>query len=365
MIVVDAHEDLAWNAHTFGRDYRRSVEDTRRREQDTEIPTWNGNTLLGWPQWVEGRVGVIFSTLFAAPQRWKEGDWDILCYEDEQEAREIYIRQWEYYQKLFDQHPDQFTKITCKAELERVVRAWEGGAHEPGPVGFVLLMEGADAVRDNDDLHHWYQLGVRLMGLSWARTRYAGGTGDPGPLTADGRSLISEMASLGMILDLSHLSPEGALEALDSYDGEAVITHTAPLGDPSRRKAPERFVTPPVIERIAERDSVIGIVLANNFLKDDWTPVMGREAVGLQDVAICIDSICQQVGSANHVGIGSDFDGGFGLEKVPGGLDTVADIRLIGEALAPRGYSEEAIEAILGGNWLRVLRRSLPENTSE
>ena len=365
MIIVDAHEDLAWNARTFGRDYRRSAEETRSREQNTRIPEWNGNTLLGWPEWVEGRVGLIFSTLFAAPERWKEGDWDILCYEDDEQAREIYYGQWEYYQELFDQHPDQFTNITSKADLERVIQAWEQDAAEQAPVGFLLLMEGADAVRDRDDLHRWYEQGVRLLGLSWARTRYAGGTGEPGPLTADGRALIEEMSALGMILDLSHLSPHGALEALDSYDGEAVITHTAPLGTPTNRKAPERFVTAPVIERIAERDSVIGIVLASHFIRDDWTPAMGRAAVGLEDVAICIDSICQQVGSASYVGIGSDFDGGFGLEKVPDGLDTVADIRLIGEALAPRGYSAEAIEAILGGNWLRVLRRSLPEHTSE
>ncbi len=83
--------------------------------------------------------------------------------------------------------------------------------------------------------------------------------------------------------------------------------------------------------------------------------------MGLQDVAVCIDAICQQLGSARHVGIGSDFDGGFGLEKVPDGLDSIADIRLIGEALAPRGYTEGDIEALLAGNWIRVLERSLPE----
>ena len=140
MIIVDAHEDLAWNARTFGRDYRRSAEETRSREQNTRIPEWNGNTLLGWPEWVEGRVGVIFSTLFAAPERWKEGDWDILSYGDDEQASEIYYGQWEYYQELFDQQPDQFTNITSKADLERVIQAWEQDAAEQAPVGFLLLM---------------------------------------------------------------------------------------------------------------------------------------------------------------------------------------------------------------------------------
>jgi membrane dipeptidase len=362
MIVVDAHEDLAWNALTFGRDYRRSVEETRYAEGSTEIPSWNGNTLLGWPEWVEGRVAVIFSTLFASPERWKEGEWDRLCYEDQEQAFELYHAQWEHYQHLFHDHPDQFASVRSRQDLLSIRESWENEAADPGPVGLILLMEGADAVRDEAGLHDWYTKGVRILGLSWSGTRYAGGTDEPGPLTSDGRALLKEMEKLEMILDLSHLSDDGALEVLDGYSGETVITHTAPLGRASFRRKPERFVTAPVIERIAERDSVMGIVLANHFISDEWRPFQGRDAVDLQDVAVCIDSICQQVGCARHVGIGSDFDGGFGLEKVPAGLDSVADIRLIGEALAPRGYSEEDVEAILGGNWLRILDRSLPEH---
>lgn len=365
MIVVDAHEDLAWNALTFGRDYRRSVEETRRLEERTDVPDWNGSTLLGWPEWVQGRVAVIFCTLFASPTRWKEGAWDTLCNENQMQAHDLYRNQWEYYRGLFQKYPDKFTGITCANELASVLESWNETAEDPGPVGLVLLMEGADAVRNEEDLHRWYSKGVRLLGLSWAGTRYAGGTGEPGPLTSDGRALLKQMEKLGLILDLSHLVESAAFEALDSYGGEVVITHTALVGNASNREKPERFATTGVIERIGERDSVLGIVLANHFLRDDWIPAMGREAVDLEQVTISIDSICQHLGSARYVGIGSDFDGGFGLEKVPAGLDTVADIRLIGEALGSRGYSENDIEAILGGNWLRILRRSLPEHISK
>ena len=75
-----------------------------------------------------------------------------------------------------------------------------------------------------------------------------------------------------------------------------------------------------------------------------------------------IDYICQMLGDAAHVGIGSDFDGGFGLDKVPQGLDSVADLGLIGESLDARGYNQEDIEGILGGNWLLFLQRALPDN---
>jgi membrane dipeptidase len=112
-----------------------------------------------------------------------------------------------------------------------------------------------------------------------------------------------------------------------------------------------------MIRRLAERDSVIGIVPANPFLRPDWetTPVT------LSDVVAAIDHVCQVVGDASHVGLGSDFDGGFGANDTPAVLDTVADLKRIGPALGEAGYDEEHVEAILGGNWLRVLRRTLPD----
>ncbi|MGH2626478.1 MAG: hypothetical protein ACRDHY_07505, partial [Anaerolineales bacterium] len=76
MIVVDGHADLAYNILTFGRDYTRSASETRRIEQGGDAPRHNGQTLLGWPDWVRGRVGVVFATLFASPERRRRGVWD-------------------------------------------------------------------------------------------------------------------------------------------------------------------------------------------------------------------------------------------------------------------------------------------------
>jgi membrane dipeptidase len=73
-----------------------------------------------------------------------------------------------------------------------------------------------------------------------------------------------------------------------------------------------------------------------------------------------IDQVCQITGSADHVGIGSDFDGGFGVERAPAEIDTVADLGLIGSALKERGYSDADAEKIMSGNWLRILRQGLP-----
>jgi membrane dipeptidase len=229
-------------------------------------------------------------------------------------------------------------------------------------IGLVLLMEGADAIRHPDTLIDWYEAGVRIVGPAWAGTRYAGGTDEPGPLTDAGRDLLKVMAEVGTILDLSHLTEEGALEALERYEGPLIASHSNPLARIPHSPKPERHFQDHILTLLAEREGVMGTVLSNAFLKDGWIKGDDREAVSMDDVTACIDHVCQVVGNAAHVGIGSDFDGGFGLDTVPAALDNVAELGLIGDALSAHGYSQEAVEGILGGNWLRFLRSALPEN---
>ena len=73
-----------------------------------------------------------------------------------------------------------------------------------------------------------------------------------------------------------------------------------------------------------------------------------------------IDHICQLAGNSEHAAIGSDFDGGFGLQSIPPELDSVADLQLIAKELMARGYNETDAANVLGGNWLRFLRKNLP-----
>jgi membrane dipeptidase len=84
--------------------------------------------------------------------------------------------------------------------------------------------------------------------------------------------------------------------------------------------------------------------------------------VPLDRVAAHIDYICQIAGDARHAGIGSDFDGGFGRQSAPDGIDTIADLQKLVPLLSRRGYSESDVAAILGENWLALLRRTLPES---
>ncbi len=362
MILVDAHEDLAWNSLTFGRDYMRSVEETRAAEAGTQVPARNGNTTIGWPEWIRGRVGVVFATLYAAPERYAREGWSVLRYAEPAEANRLYWKQVDFYRRWQEENEDRLRLITSRSDLEAVRAAWDGARTEEPQVGLVLSIEGADGIREPEELEAWYEAGVRIIGPAWSGTRYAGGTREPGPFTAEGRALMEVMASLGMILDLSHLTDEGAREALDRYEGRIIASHCNPRKLLPNSKYPERHLEDEVIRKLAEREGVLGIVLGNAFLKDGWSKEEGRQGVTLDHVVAHIDYVCQLLGNASHVGIGSDFDGGFGLESVPSDLDSVADLPKIGEALAARGYAAHEVEAVLGGNWLGLLSSALPES---
>jgi membrane dipeptidase len=152
-----------------------------------------------------------------------------------------------------------------------------------------------------------------------------------------------------------------AYESLDRYEGPVMATHSncAALmrGADTNRHLPDR-----VIEGVIERDGVIGVIPLNTFLKVGWLRKSGsrKEEVSLDAVIAHIDHICQIAGDSLHAGIGSDFDGGFGLQSTPRELDTIADLQKISSGLLARGYGESDAENILGGNWLRFLRRNLP-----
>jgi len=361
-LIIDSHQDIAFNMLNYGRDYTRSALKTRQLEAGTTTPDRNGDATAGWPEYQRGQVAVIFSTLYATPAKNKELG-DTILYKDYNTAHRLYRDQIDVYRKLTDSHPDKFRLISSTPELDSVIEhcSQPSAGAEGHPVGLIYLMEGADGIRSPHELSEWWELGLRMIGLAWAGTRYSGGTGNPGPLTDEGRQLISAMADYNFILDLSHMDVAAAVESLDRYEGPVMATHAncAALmkGSESNRHIPDH-----VIHGLIERDGVIGVIPFNTFLKVGWIRKNGsrREEVPLDVLIAHIDHICQLAGNAQHVGIGSDFDGGFGLQSIPPELDTVADLQLIASKLTARGYSDADAANVLGGNWLRFLRKNLP-----
>jgi membrane dipeptidase len=377
MIIVDAHQDLAWNMLTFGRDYTRSAAETRRQEQGGEAPLRNGDTLLGWPDYQRGRVAVVFASLFVTPAHRREA-WESLYYRDFSQAHALYRAQVDVYHRLADRHPDMFRLVQSRADLEAVLEHWDKTeldlpdenappdeqisqeSQAPGhPVGLVILMEGAEGVREPAELEAWWQWGVRVIGPAWAGTRFCGGTREPGPLTKDGYALLEGMAQQGFILDATHMDEKALMQTLDFYSGRIISTHAnakALLKDTDSN----RHLSDRAIQRLLERQAVMGVCPLNQFLLSGWKRGERRELVPLQRLVEHIDYICQRAGDARHAGLGSDFDGGFGVQSAPLEIDTVADCRRLIPLLQERGYLEADITAILGGNWLRILQEALP-----
>lgn len=338
--------------------------ETRRLEVGTPTPQYNGDSLVGWPEYQRGRVAIVFSTLYAAPAKKKDA-WDVVVYKDSESAHRLYRDQIDIYRKLTDSHPDKFRLITSTPELDSIIEHWSMPDHHNNedhhPVGLIQLMEGADGIRSPHELSEWWEMGLRMIGLAWAGTRYCGGTGEPGPLTDEGRELVSAMADFNFILDLSHMDEAAAYESLDRYEGPVMASH-ANCAALMRGADTNRHLPDNVIRGLVERDGVIGLIPFNAFLKPGWKRANGsrREEVPLDVLVAHIDHICQLAGNSLHAGIGSDFDGGFGLQSIPPEVDSIADLPLIATKLIERGYSETDAENILGGNWLRFLKRNLP-----
>lgn len=355
-MIVDAHEDLAYNALVIGRDFHLAAHETRRRESETpregvalqDLPHDGGIALLGLPDLLRGNVRVVFATVYATPAT-NPYNLPGRSYTTAEEAEALAREQLAYYATLATDH--HITLITTRADLEQVV-----AAREP-QLGLVLLMEGADPIVRPEDAASWFKAGVRLVGPSWGATRYAGGTDAPGPLTDLGRALMREMSRASFILDTSHMAEASFFEALDLFQGAVVASHSN-----ARAFVPtDRHLSDDMIRAIVARDGVIGIVLYNKFLKQGWGGVGARkEDVSLAVAVDHIKHMCDLAGDARHVGIGSDFDGGFGVESAPCEIDTVADLQKLGEALSVANFGDEDIENILSRNWLRVLQNALP-----
>ena len=368
-IIVDAHADLAWNMLKYGRDYTRAAAETRGLEVGSQAVDENEDTLLGWPDYQRGQVAIVFSTLFASPFRWKTTANESQVYKTFDQAHRLYRDQLFTYHRLTDSQPDKFRLIRSASDLNLLLDQWRGvnprskNPSEDGhPVGLVVLMEGAEGIRELSELEEWHDLGLRVIGPAWVGTRYCGGWREPGPLTEDGRKLLSAMTDFNFILDLSHMDEPAALEALDRYEGPIVATHANCLslvpGFASNRLFSDRLIL-----EVIERDGVIGVIPYNSYLKAGWSVKKDRrEEVTLVDLTNHIDHICQMAGDSLHAGIGSDFDGGFGVQSAPAGIDTIADLQNLVSLLSTRGYSDTDIENILSGNWISRLKRELPSS---
>jgi len=357
MLVIDSHLDLAWNALQWNRDLLLSVYTTRSLEIRTPGPGRAQGT-VALPEMRKGRVALSFATMLA---RSTGTPVPYLDYLSPLQAYGVALGQLAYYRAL--EREGYARLITDIAGLDAHMaewRTWEA-ADDPDPdatppLGFVISMEGADPILSPDQLQEWWDAGLRVLGIThYGRGRYAGGTGTEDGLTDLGKVLLTEMERVGMILDITHCSDPSFWQALERYDGPVLASHNN-----CRALVPhQRQFSDEQLRAIIERDGVIGVAFDAWMLEPGWIKGhSSNETVTIADVVDHIDHICQIAGNSEHVGIGSDLDGGFGREQSPCDLDTIVDLQKVPELLAERGYSDDDIAAIMHGNWLRLLHQA-------
>lgn len=368
-LIIDGHLDAAINALREERDQMLPVSEIREREK--AIPKdKRGTSTVSFAEMKRCRVPLCITTVLARAKPWIDParcisglDCD---FPSQDMAYAFAMGQLAYYREL--ERRGDVAIIESRSELDAHWSRWEAGDAD-APVGLVLTMEGADPITEPAQVAHWHDLGLRSVFLAhYGHSHYACGTPaidrpesheQDGPLTARGYELLKEMAKINMPLDMTHLSDTSFWDAAKAYDGPVYSSHTncRVLADDPRQFTDEQ------IRFIIQRGGVLGLSAHFAMIKGGFTGDACRcdpLSVTMEDMANHIDHICQLAGSAKHICIGSDLDGGFGAERCPVGLDSCEDLHKLGPIMAQRGYSDADIADFYHGNWLRLLRRVLP-----
>jgi membrane dipeptidase len=372
MLIFDGHLDLAYNALSHERDPLLPVGAIRRREADPLPDDGRGSCTTSLHEMREAGVAVAVTTVLARCKPWVKpgraklrysGDWPSPAM-----AYAVAQGMLAYYREL--QRQGHVRLLETARDLDEHWQQWEAAGESKPPVGLIVTMEGADPIVDPGQLQDWHDAGLRTLLLThFGRGRYAAGnpSDDPanphdvdGPVTALGVALLREMDQLGMPLDLTHCSDTTFWDALKKFEGRVYSSHTngRALAEGQRQFSDE------MIRAVAERGGVLGVVTYFGMIRPGWREKYAlpplRHEVTLADLADHVDHIAQLTGSAEHVAIGSDLDGGYGREEGPNDLDRHRDLHRLGDILRDRGWSGAAVAGVMYGNWRRFFGEVLP-----
>ncbi|MBM3426114.1 MAG: peptidase M19 [Bacteroidetes bacterium] len=354
MFTIDAHLDLSMNAMEWNRDLTRPLAEINAREQGMNDKPDRGNGTVSLSELRKGNVGLVVATQIAryvAPENPLPG------WYSPQQAWAHTQGQLAWYRTMEKQ--GELKQIRNWQELEAHLAYWNAGEDQSQKaIGYILSLEGADSIVSLDYLETAHDNGLRALGPAhYGPGRYAYGTDSSAPLSQQGRDLLRKMDELGIILDATHLCDLAFWDALDHFQGPVWASHNncRALVDHNRQFSDE------MIKALIARGAVIGGVFDAWMLSPGW--IRGKSTPKERNVTLAtlidhLDHICQLAGNADHIGIGSDLDGAFGKEQCPADLDTIADLQKIPDLLRTRGYSEEDVQKVMHGNWLRFLKKT-------
>jgi membrane dipeptidase len=355
-LLIDGHNDMPWEIRDQGSSSFEKMDISKpQRTLQTDIPRLR-----------KGGVGAQFWSVWVPVDLGYKG-----------EALATTLEQIELVKQMIDRYPDAFALALTVDDIERI--------HKKGKIASLIGVEGGHSIEESIPvLEKLFSLGARYMtlthsdSLSWADS----GTDEArnNGLTPFGKQVVRKMNELGMMVDLSHVSPKTMHDALDVSEAPVIFSHSsafAVCGHP-------RNVPDDVLARLKEKDGVVMVNFYSGFVVpsaaktglesynvkrglkkkygDDkeritaemkqWRDQNKVPRGSIHDLLDHIDHIAKVAGP-EHVGIGSDFDG---VERLPAQLEDVSCYPYITQGLIDRGYTDEQIKSILGGNLLRVMR---------
>jgi membrane dipeptidase len=352
--LIDGHNDLPWEireSKTAPRDV--AAYDIRRTApKQTDLPRMK-----------EGRVGAQFWSIYI-PGEAKDSGY----------AR-IQLEQFDIARRMIARYPDRLALALTADDIERDFKR--------GKIASLLGMEGGHAIENSlGALRSYYALGARYMTLThnvtldWADAALDSARHDG--LTEFGREVVREMNRLGMLVDLSHVSPAVMSDALDVTEAPVIFSHSSARALTNHpRNVPDSilvrlkkngglvmvtfvpaFVSPEAAawDADAQRESdrlkaTVSDTAERRRLEDEWKAAHPQPRATLKQVADHIEHV-RDVAGVEHVGIGSDFDG---IDAVPEGLEDSSKFPQLFAELIRRGWSDADLKKLAGENLLRAL----------
>jgi membrane dipeptidase len=357
-ILIDGHNDYPWALREH---------DAARDLETLDISKPQPSIMTDIARLKEGGVGGQFWSVYTPVEL--QG----------QAAVTATLEQIDIVLRMVRKYPATFELALTADDVERI--------HKSGKIASMIGMEGGHSI-DNSlaDLRMFYRLGARYMTLThtsntpWADS--ATDTPKSNGLSPFGEEVVKEMNWLGMLVDLSHVSPDTMEDAIrvsqapvifSHSDARALNDHPRNVPDNILQMLPKNggvimvtfvpgFVSPKVNEwnkrQTAEQDRLKAAnpndAAAVKAGVDKWTVANPAPPATIAEVADHIDHV-RKVAGIDHIGIGSDFDG---ITQTIADLDNVSTYPRLTAELLKRGYSDADVKKILGQNILRVMREA-------
>jgi len=357
--VIDGHNDLPWEIRDKYDFWRKPLDldaDTSRLEDRLQTDL---------PRMKRGGMGAQFWSVWIPAEM--KGD----------EAIRVTLEQIDVVHRMVERYPARLEMASTAADIRRIEKA--------GRIASLIGIEGGHQIGNNPAaLRQFYALGARYMTLTHSKNNdwADSATDDPvhDGLTPFGKAIVREMNRLGMILDLSHVSPKTMLDALAATRAPVIFSHSsarAVMDHP--RNVPDDvlkrlsanggvvmvnfypgFLSPAYRTRMAERDAeearlknlYSGQPERRKAALEAWDSAHPRVDATLAEVADHVEHV-RRIAGIDHVGIGSDFDGIDGT--APKGLEGVETYPALLAELARRGWSDSDLAKLTGENVLRVM----------